>query len=160
MGFTFNLAHPYAAGHICSVAEAAALNRALVRGTSKGLFKALTAASSASAARPLSPDERSALQQKGEDYIAEFALGFAEGHDRLRAIRMESERIAKQLLATTLNARGEDASALEPAAFAAEVARLAQSEKVRTEAERRVNVTQEIAQRAHSELLELDEGGG
>jgi hypothetical protein len=151
----FDIPRTYAAGHVCTETEAQTLHRALVKGISKGLFKVLTNAKAElgrAHGDTLSADDVAELQRRGEEYIAEYALGFSHGHDRLRAIRIECDRIARQLAEAKYNASGKrlDASTPEVRTLLAE---LAASERVRTEAERRVNVTQEIAQRAHGELL-------
>ena len=158
LGFDFTLASPYAAGHTCSHNEAQTLNRALVKGISKGMFKVLTAARGAlglTASYPtLDVDQRAAMYEAGLAYIAEFTEGFALGHERTRAIRIECERIARQLLEAQCNAKGASARDLPETELVARLSELASSEKVRGEAERRVQVTLEIAQSAHADLLE------
>jgi hypothetical protein len=158
LGFDFELATPYAAGHTCSANEAQTLNRALVKGISKGMFKVLTAARGAqlhgAETAALSEDQRSALHEAGLAYIAEFTEGFALGHERTRAIRIECERIARQLLEAQCNAKGASSRDLPETELQARLAELVASEKVRAEAERRVQVTLEIAQSAHADLLE------
>lgn len=140
LGFKFLIPTPYHAGHVCTASEADMLNRMLVRGTSKGLFKQLSSASGADA------------QARGEEYIADYALGFAQGHDTQRSIRIEADRIARGILEARLYAKGQTSHDLEPHTLAEELSALASSEKVRAEAERRTKVTQEIAERAHDEL--------
>lgn len=156
LGTTLSIAHPYAPGHVCSAAEADALNRLLVKGISKGLFKVLTNARSGlglAHGETADADQQSELITRAEAYVLEFAEGFAQGHERLRSIRLECDRIARQLLDTQLNREGRTARELSADEQHSRLSELAQSEKVRTEAERRVNVTQEIAQRAHGDLL-------
>ena len=156
LGFDFELTHPYAAGHQCTHNEAQTLNRALTKGISKGMFKVLSnrAGLGISDSDPLNEDHRAVLHERGLAYIAEFTEGFALGHERTRAIRIECERIAKQLLEAQQNARGASARDLPESELATRLSELVASEKVRSEAERRVQVTLEIAQSAHADLLE------
>jgi len=156
LGFDFELTHPYAVGHQCTQNEAQTLNRALVKGISKGMFKVLTAAQTVMGVTgsTANEDQRANLREQGLAYIAEFSEGFALGHERTRAIRIECERIAKQLLEAQQNARGQSSRDLPESELATRLAELASSEKVRSEAERRVQVTLEIAQSAHADLLE------
>jgi len=157
LGFDFDLSAPYSAGHTCTHNEAQILNRALVKGISKGMFKVITSACSElgeTNGAPLSQDQRSYVVERARAYIAEFVEGFAQGHERSRAIRIESERIAKQLLEAQQNARGATTRDLAPAELQARLDELVSSEKVRAAAERRVQVTLEIAQSAHQDLLE------
>jgi hypothetical protein len=151
LGFGFDITPRYVAGHTCTHNEAQMLNRALVKGISKGMFKVLTGHGDMTA---LNEDQRAELRERGLAYIAEFTEGFALGHERTRAIRIESERIARQLLEAQQNARGATTKDLPDAELAARLAELVSSEKVRAEAERRVQVTLEIAQSAHADLLE------
>ena len=156
LGLDFTLITPYCAGHTCTQNEAQTLNRALTKGISKGMFKVLTATRSALGLHADAPDQRATramLHEAGLAYISEFTEGFALGHERTRAIRIECERIAKQLLEAQQNAKGASARDLPESELAARLAELAKSEKVRSEAERRVQVTLEIAQSAHQDLL-------
>ena len=152
LGLDFTLITPYCAGHTCTQNEAQTLNRALTKGISKGMFKVLTATRSALGLGD-APDQRATLHEAGLAYISEFTEGFALGHERTRAIRIECERIAKQLLEAQQNAKGASARDLPESELAARLSELAKSEKVRSEAERRVQVTLEIAQSAHQDLL-------
>ncbi len=163
LGFALDLPQPYSAGHCCSAAEAAALNRILVKGLSKGLHKVLSAGLRPTGyenARGLSEDQKSDIVARGEEYVADYCLGFAQGHETQRAIRVECERIARQMLETTLYRQGKKLGDLPDGERDEEIARLAASEKVREEAERRIRVTQEIANRAHDDLLEVLGNGG
>jgi len=157
LGFDFELTHPYATGHQCTQNEAQTLNRALTKGISKGMFKVLTATRTQMglhADAPLGADQAAAMHEAGLAYISEFSEGFALGHERTRAIRIECERIARQLLEAQCNAKGTSARDLPETELVARLSELASSEKVRGEAERRVQVTLEIAQSAHADLLE------
>jgi hypothetical protein len=157
LGFSFDLPAPYTAGHVCTLAEAEALNRLLVRGLAKGLHKVLDTRNTAhelSGGGPLSADEVAASQEAGLEYISEFVLGFALGHDVARAIRLECDRPAKQLLEVQLNRQGKTLKDLPADELRSTLTDLARSEKVLTEANRRVSVTQEIAQKAQAELQE------
>jgi hypothetical protein len=148
LGQQFTIQHKYTAGHVCTQNEANVLNRALAKGISKGLHKVL--AQTRSQHDPQTGDGQAELQRAGEDYIAEFVVGFAQGHERLRAIRLEAERIAKQLVSIQLNAAGR--TEIAPGELATMLDELVASEKVRSEAERRVALTFEIAQDAYAEL--------
>ena len=154
LGFQFQLPTPYAVGHICTLAEADALNRLLVRGLAKGLHKVLDSGLTDYAPGPLSDDERAELTERGLEYINEFVLGFALGHDVARAIRLECDRLAKQTLEVQLNRQGKSLKDLPSDQLRTTLADLARSEKIVNEANRRVSVTQEIAQRAEAELQE------
>jgi hypothetical protein len=154
LGFSFDLPAPYASGHICTLAEAEALNRLLVRGLAKGLHKVLDVRFSATGAHDLNDDERAAATEDGLEYIREFTLGFSLGHDVARAIRLECDRLAKQALEVHLNRSGKSFADLSPNVLRSELAQLAKSEKIVTEANRRVAVTQEIALKAQAELQE------
>jgi len=158
LGFEFQLPAPYATQHVCTAAEAEALNRLLVRGLAKGLHKVLDSklveAHERSGSGPLSVDEIAEAQEAGLEYIREFILGFALGHDVARAIRLECDRLARQALEVHLNRQGKGLSDLSPDVLRAELAQLAKSEKIVAEANRRVAVTQEIAQKAQAELQE------
>ena len=162
LGFSFHLPSPYSAGHTCTAAEAESLNRLLVRGLAKGLHRVLDTrhvAHEMSGGGPLSQDEIAASQEAGLEYIQEFVLGFALGHDVARAIRLECDRLAKQLLEVQLNRQGKILKDLTPDEQRSALTDLSRSEKVVTEANRRVSVTQEIAQKAQAELQEALSGG-
>lgn len=157
LGFSYELPQPYSQGHVCSAAEAAALNRVLTRGISKGLYKVLLAGinpTGHSEASKLSEEQRSAISAMGAEFIEDHCLGFSMGHEVQRSIRVEAERIARGLLETQLYKQGKSLKDLAEADRAEQISQLASTERVRTEAERRVKVTQEIAERAHGELLE------
>lgn len=157
LGFSYELPQPYAVGHCCTAAEASALNRILTRGLAKGLYKVLS-----SGLKPLGHDraeglsdaQRSGVESMGLEYIADFCLGFSAGHETTRSIRVEAERIARQMLETQLYKQGKSLKDLHEKEREAHIDQLAVSDRVRAEAERRVRVTQEIAERAHGELLE------
>lgn len=163
LGLSFQLPQPYSAGHTCSAAEADALNKVLVRGLSKGLYKVLKRALERlgySSGSSLTSDEKPDVLAQGQEYIEDFAVSFSVGHDEARAVRTESLRIARALVETKLNATGQRTSDLNVQDYEAQVQKLAASERVQSEAQRRVKVTQEIANRAHDELLEaLGENG-
>lgn len=157
LGFSYELPQPYNVGHICSVAEAAALNRVLTKGISKGLYKVLAGALRATgfnSREGLGADAAAAIQEMGAEYVSDYCLGFSAGHDVQRSIRIEAERIARQMLETSLYRKGQSLKDLTEKDRISQIDQLASSEKVRAEAERRVQVTQEIAGRAHDELLE------
>ncbi len=161
LGFEFQLPANYAQGHICTPAEAEALNRLLVRGLAKGLHKVLSTKHEGhelSGGGPLSQDEIAEFQEAGLEYIAEFTLGFALGHDVARAIRLECDRLAKQTLEVQLNRAGKSLKDLPGEELRTLLNDLAKSEKVVNEANRRVSVTQEIALKAQAELQEALEG--
>jgi hypothetical protein len=157
LGFQFELPSPYATGHQCTLAEAEALNRLLVRGLAKGLHKVIDARHEAherSGDGPFSQDEVAETQEAGLEYINEFVLGFALGHDVARAIRLECDRLAKQTLEVQLNRQGKTLKDLPADQQRTALIDLARSEKIVKEAERRVSVTQEIALKAQAELQE------
>jgi hypothetical protein len=156
LGFEFELPAPYASGHTCTLAEAEALNRLLVRGLAKGLHKIIDSRlNDAGAAKAgLSADQQADVTEAGLEYINEFVLGFSRGHDVARAIRLECDRLAKQALEVHLNRSGKSFADLSPNVLRSELAQLAKSEKIVTEANRRVAVTQEIALKAQAELQE------
>ena len=108
LGFKFALSAPYVSGHVCTAAEAQALNKMLVRGTSKGLHKVLTGELDKVKKRslPLDGETRALIARAGEEHISEFREGFAQGHDVVRATKVESARIARQLLEAQLNHEG------------------------------------------------------
>lgn len=163
LGFTFELPQPYSVGHVCSTAEAAALNKVLVKGISKGLYKVLAAAlrpTGYTSAAGVAVEAAAKIWAAGNEYISDYSLGFSEGHEIQRAIRIEAERIGRQMLETQLYKQGKSLKDLSEADKTDQIAQYASSDKVRTEAERRVKVTQEIAEKAHGELLEsLGENG-
>lgn len=157
LGFSYELPQSYSAGHVCSASEAAALNKVLVRGLSKGLYKVLAGAlrpTGFTSAEGLGADTVAAIQEMGTEFINDHCMGFSAGHDVQRSIKVEADRIARQMLETQLYRKGQNLKDLTEADRAAQLAQIAQSERVRAEAERRVHVTQEIAERAHGELLE------
>lgn len=162
LGFQFDLPSPYATGHQCTLAEAEALNRLLVRGLAKGLHKVLDSGLADHAhmeGGELSADQRSELTELGLEYINEFVLGFALGHDVAKAIRLECDRLAKQTLEVQLNRQGKTLKDLPADQQRSALTDLARSEKIVKEAERRVSVTQEIALKAQAELQEALGGG-
>jgi hypothetical protein len=157
LGHSFQLPAPYNAGHVCTQAEAEALNRLLVRGLAKGLHKIIDSRQAARAKDShgtFGLDDLADDQEAGLEYINEFVLGFSLGHDVARAIRLECDRLAKQLLEVQLNRSGRTLKDLSADEQRTALADLARSEKVVNEANRRVSVTQEIAQRAQAELQE------
>jgi len=158
LGFSFSIPTPYVSGHVCTQAEAHALNRLLVRGTSKGLHKVLSGEMYEAERRdlPLTAETKQVIASAGEDYIAEFRAGFAEGHEEVRATKVEASRIARQLLEAQLNRQGRSLSSLSSGEQEMLLNDLVNSEKVRNEALRRVSVTREIAERAHDELLSAE----
>jgi hypothetical protein len=153
LGFQFDLATPYAVGHICTYAEAEALNKLLVRGLAKGLHKVIDS-QLAGFDKVLDPDQRAAITESGLEYIEEFTLGFSAGHDIARAIRLECSRLARQMLEVQLNREGRVLKDLTPGEVHSALSDLMKSERIVAEATRRVSVTQEIAQRAEAELHE------
>ena len=160
LGFQFQLPAPYAVGHSCTLAEAEALNRLLVRGLAKGLHKVIDSGyDDCRVPRDPSADERAEITELGLEYIAEFVLGFALGHDVARAIRLECDRLARQTLEVQLNRQGKTLKDLPVDQQKVALADLARSEKVVSEANRRVAVTQEIALKAQAELTAALGGG-
>ena len=98
LGFQFQLPSPYAAGHVCTAAEADTLNRLLTRGLAKGLHKIIDSQLELrnDFNGPPTEDERATITESGLEYISEFVLGFSLGHDVARAIRLECDRLARQ----------------------------------------------------------------
>jgi hypothetical protein len=155
LGQSFELPAPYNTGHVCTAAEADTLNRLLVRGLAKGLHKVIDATlDDCSVPRDPTADERAGITEAGLEYIEEFTLGFALGHDVARAIRLECDRLAKQTLEVQLNRQGKTLKDLPADQQRTTLIDLARSEKIVKEAERRVSVTQEIALKAQAELQE------
>lgn len=157
LGFNYELPAPYSAGHTCSATEADALNKILAKGLSKGLHKVLAAGlkpTGFTAVSHLSPDQASDIAAMGEEYIRDYCIGFSRGHDTTRAERTEANRIARQMLETALYKQGKKLTDLTAGEQEEQISVLANNEKVLAEASRRVKVTQEIAERAHGELLE------
>jgi hypothetical protein len=156
LSFDYDLPQPYSAAHSCSPAEAEALNQLLAKGMAKGLYKVLAAGiarTGVSDSKFLTDDQRSDIEDQGLEYINDFSLGFAQGHDFQRSLRVEAERIARGILESQLYKQGKSIKDLGDGEKTERISLLAGSESVRDEALRRVKVTQEIASRAHIELL-------
>lgn len=157
LGLTLQVPQVYSAGHVCSASEAAALNRVLTKGIAKGLHKVLAGALASTGYSRVDKIEsvttRQDIEARAREYIASFLLGFAEGHEKQRAVRVECERIARDALEARLYAQGRTLKDLPEGEREAIIEQIASSDKVRAEAERRVGLQQHVAQDAHEELL-------
>jgi len=157
LGISLDVETPYVGGHICTPAEAAALNRLLVRGTAKGLHKAIREACNArgydNANEPMPQGMREQVESVARDYAREYAQGFSEGHERLRAIEVEARRIGLASLASSLYQHGRKIEDIEVSEREAKVNELSLNSSIRREAERRVDDTARLANAAHEELL-------
>jgi hypothetical protein len=155
LGFSTLLPQPYSAGHVVTQAEADALNRLLVRGLSKALHRVLLDALAPHGARVMGQvgdAVRDATAARAAVFISEYVEGFANGHDRLRAIDVEARRIAALAVETDLYRQGRALREVPAVELDAMVSALAASPRVREEAQRRVDDLAQIARSAHADL--------
>lgn len=130
----FTLPTPYKRGHQCTSAEARVLNRELTNSLRNGLAK-----------------RKPKTQDDGESYIIIASRWFSEGYARTTAITSECERIARTMLEARANATGKRLSELDQAERT--LAFLALCEEVRTEATRRIDEAEELAESVEGELF-------
>jgi hypothetical protein len=156
LGLSCEVPTRYSAGHVCSPSEAETLNRILVRTTAKGLYKTLSTALALrllSPGDPMSAEVKVELAELANGYVAKFALGFSQGHERLAAVEVEARRIAQSVLESALYRRGQKLSEMPEGEREDKIRELMLSSNVRQEAETRVDGARALAGAAHEELL-------
>ena len=87
-----------------------------------------------------------------EEYIEQHLLGFAQGHERLRAIEQEALHVARQRVHAALNRDGRFGLVTREEEETM-VKEMAQQPDVRREATRRVDDVRSIARSAHDGLV-------
>jgi hypothetical protein len=144
LGFTFPITQRYDAGHVCSESEAQALQRYFNRHLAKGIHKAI--------ADMVGVDSNSEIQSRGEQFSSQFAIGFTQGHERIRAINAEARSMALQAIETRMYKRGQNVKSLTQFELEDMVTKLSAQEGIQKIAEERVDYIQRIARSAHDDL--------
>lgn len=135
LGLSLSTPEPYAKGHVCSAAEAAALNAVLTRGLAKMLHRELAEARDAGR-------EPASVETAG--LIEDFLRGFAEGHERLEAIKSEARRIGRAKAEAAVYRTGKRLEALAKGEQEELIAREAARSEVLAEATRRIDLMRSI----------------
>lgn len=141
LNVSFDCPTPYIAGHQCTEAEAAELNRLRVARVSAAARKRIQQRG-ASAAE---------LSEFAKDFV--FTSSYEVPADPQQ---LEATKIARGTLRESLTRRGETEQSIGKERYEALLAELAGSSVVQAEASRRVRATQQIASQA---LLSGDIGG-
>jgi hypothetical protein len=149
LGLEVSTPEPYAAGHVCTLAEAAALNAALTRGLAKGIHRRLRERYDAEGRETPSEADRAEIAK----FFPDFLRGFAEGHERLRVIEAESRRIARGHIEAQLYRHGRKLSELAKGEQEELIAREAATAAVLAEATRRIDTLRSIGSAALEDLL-------
>jgi hypothetical protein len=144
LGLEVSTPEPYAAGHVCTLAEAAALNAALTRGLAKGIHRRLRERYNEEAREAPSESDRNCIAA----FIPEFLKGFSQGHERLRVIEAESRRIARGHVEAQLYRHGRKLSELAKGEQEDLIAREAATAVVLAEATRRIDTLRSIGSSA------------
>lgn len=149
-GETFEIATPYVAGPIeLSEAEAATLNQTRIeniRNNLAGKIKSLKE-------KNLSLDSAAEGDEQGRTYRAifteyadsyEFGVRAASTREPVDPVQREARRIAKEMLAGALKAKGVKVKDLDPDKYEAMVATVAARDEVQKEAKRRTKSVADI----------------
>ena len=156
LGFSVAISEPYSVGHVCTEHEALALNRIMVRGIAKGLHGVISRACAQlgySSGDMMTEADRDSVMEMANEFVTTFSLGFARGHETLRAIDVEARRIALSALETALYKRGQRMADISEEERNEKIAELLWLPSIRREAEKRVEDNQRLASAAHAELL-------
>lgn len=162
-GISFALPTPYVEGHRCTLAEADILNKALTHALARGLYRTVREARESLHVRGdegLSQEQERVVRRRAEEYIAAYTVGFAQGHEYIRAVEIEAKRIAERIVESRLYAKGSSLRDIARVELEAMINDLAQSGAVREEAEKRVSDIQRVARATHGALSTTHEGAG
>ncbi len=135
LGLSLSTPEPYTKGHVCTAAEAAALNAVLTRGLAKALHREIAEARDAGQ-EPASVETAS--------LITSFLQGFAEGHERLAAIQSEARRIGRARAEAAVYRTGKRLEQLAKGEQEELIVREAGKSEVLAEATRRIDLMRSI----------------
>lgn len=142
---------PYAQGHVCSQAEADTLNQLFLRSATKGVQRIVHEGI-------VGPWKHSEVQFAVSKFLQRHALGFREGHERLRAIEGEAKRLATLAYETELYKQGRRLRDVAKGEVDIAVAEIAAREDIITQARARIDAVQAVAREAHGALFGENEG--
>jgi hypothetical protein len=151
-GQEFEVQQPYNEGHAISAIEAKVLNQVRAENVANNQRKNIKAAIDGGEGAPSMDEARAAFAEYEAGY--EFTEAAAGGGSRatLTPLQKEAKKIATALVMKHLKDSGRKKSDVDAEAFAAQVAQLAEDDKVLKIAKRRVKENEELA-----ELAEADE---
>jgi hypothetical protein len=156
LGLPVALPPAYTSGHVCTQAEADVLNALRTRGLAKGLHRVILGECVSRGhqnVRGMDGPTRDEVTRCAQAFCTSHVEGFAQGHERLRAIEGEAKRIAQLMIEEQLYAQGKTLRDAPKGETDAMIAYYAASAKVRDEAARRIDDVQRLARSAHDDLL-------
>jgi hypothetical protein len=159
-GLPFNVSQPYSEGHVCTEAEAKALNQTRaenIRNNTASKVKALL--------EGLAPDESGTITVPAEvmktaieavaEYDAAYVFSLASvggGRKITDPVEAEARRMAKAAITEKLRAKGQLVKNVDPDALANAIAKLAESPAIQKAAKKAVADRQNLASTDLEEL--------